>query len=75
LTFLFYFINIYIDPSIPDDSTADKTLNSVLFGPKETLELFKDCEINDLLRPLLYFEPISINIYPGKPQNLDINKY
>jgi hypothetical protein len=75
LTFFFYFINIYIDPSIPDDSIADKTLNSVLFSLKEALELFKDCEINDLLRPLPYFKPISINIYPEKPQNLDINKY
>jgi hypothetical protein len=67
LTFLFYFINIYIDPSILDDFIADKTLNSVLFSPKEALKLFKDCEINDLLRPLSYFEPISINIHPGKP--------
>jgi hypothetical protein len=50
-------------------------LNKVLFSSEEALELFKDCEINELLRPLPNFEPISINSHSGKPQNLDINKY
>ena len=56
-----------MDPSIPDDSTADKMLNKALFSAEEALDLFKDCEINNLLRSLPYFEPISINIHPEKP--------
>ena len=75
LTFLFYFTNICIDPSISNDSTADRTLNNVLFRPEEALKLFKDCKINDLLCSLSNFELISINLHPEKPQNLDINKH
>jgi hypothetical protein len=50
-------------------------LNKILFNSEEALELFNDCEINKLLRPLLNFMLISINSHSEKPQNLDINKY
>ena len=74
-TFFIYFTNIYIDPLVPDDSTADKTLNKALFGSKKALESFKDCKIKDLLQSLPNFESISINLHPGKPQNLDTDKH
>ena len=71
--FLTFFI--YLDPLIPDDSTANQTLNKALSSAEEALDSFKDCKINDLLCSLPYFEPISINLHPEKPQNLDINKH
>jgi Transposase IS4 len=46
-----------------------------LFGVKEASESFKDVLINDLLRSLPDFEPISIVLYNGKPQNLNLTIY
>ena len=64
-----------IDPSIPDDSTADKKLNKVLFSSEEAIKSFLDCKIDDLLRPLPDFTPIPVTTHSGKPQNLDITKH
>jgi hypothetical protein len=69
------FTNIYIAPSVPDYFTADLELNKHLFSSKEAAELFKDCEIHDLLRPLLNFTLIPITIHSSRSQNLLNNKH
>ena len=75
----FFFITVFwpflIAPSIKDDSTIDQKLNKVLFSSEEAPKAFENCEINDLLRPLPDFEPISITTHSGKPQNIDIQKH
>jgi hypothetical protein len=75
LTIFYYFTNIYIAPSIPDDSTADQKLNKALLTSEEAAESFKNYSFNNLLRPLPDFTPISTVIHPGKPQNLLNNKH
>jgi superfamily I DNA and/or RNA helicase len=70
-----YILLIFIAPSIPDDFTADLKLNKLLFCSEKAIELFKDCQIDDLLRPLPYFKLISIHTYSGRPQNLDNEKH
>jgi hypothetical protein len=67
LIIFYYFINILIAPSIPDDFTADQKLNKALFTSDEAAELFKDCSFNNLLRPLPDFTLISIAIHSGRP--------
>jgi hypothetical protein len=67
------FQQFIIAPSIPDDSTADRKLNQALFGLEEALEQFENCSIEELLRPLPDFTPISIKQHKGRPQNIDIN--
>ena len=62
-TFLFYFTNIYIDPSNSNDSKASQKLNKALFSAKEALELFKDYKINDLADNKVYlYAVLTINL-------------
>ena len=39
------------------------------------MKSFEGCKINDLLRPLPSFTPISVTTHSGKPQNLDLNQH
>jgi Transposase IS4 len=70
-----YITNTLLAPSIPDDSTADKKLNSFLIPPEEAAENFENCLISEILRPLPDFKPIPLNLHNGRPQNLDLNKH
>jgi hypothetical protein len=69
------FTNIYIASSVSDYFTAYLELNKHLFSSEEAAELFKDCKIHDLLRPLLNFTLIPITIYSSRSQNLLNNKH
>ena len=70
-----YIINILIAPSIPDNSTVDKKLNSFLISFKEAAESFQNRLISEILRSLFNFEPISIKSHTDQPRNIDLNKY
>jgi Transposase IS4 len=36
------------------------------------MEQFINCSIADLIRPLPYFEPITMNPHNGRPRNIDL---
>ncbi len=70
-----YITNILIAPSITDDSTADKKLNSFLIPPAEAAEQFENRLISEILRSLPQFEPLSLKSHIEQPRNIDLNKY
>jgi hypothetical protein len=65
--FIRFFDQLKIAPSIPDDSTAAKKLNKLLFSSEEAPESFINYEIIDLLRPLSNFTLIPITTHSGRP--------
>ncbi len=58
--YIYIYFNILIAPSILDDFTADKKLNSFLIPSEETAENFQNRLISEILRSLSNFEPISM---------------
>ena len=57
-----------IAPSIPDESTADRTLTELLQSDTEKPTAFSENPtVKDLMRPLPKFTPINVPIRIGRP--------
>ena len=66
ILYIYNILLILIVPSTLDDSIVDFKLNKLLFNSEEAIELLKDYQINDLLRPLSDFTSISVVIHSGR---------